>query len=339
MPLQDVTVSIDIKKPSALIGLGVPLILAEDAGITSVPTYKEYFNIEGLAEDFATTDAAYKYAAKIFGQGNNRPSKVAVAKYNSAAETPVTAAQALEQFFYNDFYFVLLADGDQAEKIAVADIVEANGVKIAVFATDDETEVAAFGAKKYDRAINFFHADLTEIPEAALVGAVGSKPVGSVTWKFKTLAGVTPQEYSGGKLQDLHSKGAIAYVTKAGINQTSEGIVVSGEYIDVIHGKDWIRLNVEQQIQTLLSTSEKVPYTDAGIAQIESVVTNVMETAVRNGIIATDADGLPLYKITALSRSEVAAADRAARKYNGLSFQFELAGAIHEAAIKGEILI
>lgn len=336
MPLQDVTVSIDIKKPSALIGLGVPLILAEDASIVDAPTYKEYYNIEGLTGDFAPTNAAYKYAAKIFGQGNNKPAKVAIAKYNG---TSITAAEALEQFFYNDFYFVLLAEGDQAEKVAVADIVEANGVKMAVFASDDEAEVTAFSAKKYDRAINFFHADLGELPDAALVGAVGSKPVGSVTWKFKTLAGVTPQEYTGGKLQDIHLKGAIAYVTKAGINQTSEGIVVSGEYIDVIHGKDWIRLNLEQQIQTLLSTSEKVPYTDAGIAQIESVVTNVMETAVRNGIIATDADGLPLYTITALSRSEVAAADRAARKYNGLSFQFELAGAIHEAAIKGEILI
>jgi len=335
MPLQDVTVTIDIKKPSALIGLGVPLILTKDEN-ADVPTYKEYYNIEGLQEDFENTDAAYKYAAKIFGQGNNRPAKVAVATYNGDT---VTAAQALEQFFYNDFYFVLLANGEQAEKIALADIVEANGVKIAVFATDSEAEVAAFSAKKYDRAINFFHADLTEIPEAALVGAVGSKPVGSVTWKFKTLAGVTPQEYSGGKLQDLHSKGAIAYVTKAGINQTSEGIVVSGEYIDVIHGKDWIRLNVEQQIQRLLSSSEKVPFTDAGIAQIESVVTNVMETAVRNGIIATDVDGLPLYKVNALSRAEVSATDRAARKYNGLSFEFELAGAIHEAAVKGEILI
>lgn len=338
MPLQDITVSIDIKKPSALIGLGVPLILTEDDA-AELPTYKEYFNIEGLAEDFDTADAAYLYASKVFNQGNNRPSKVAIATYNSTAASPITAAQTLEQFFYNDFYFVLVADGEQADKIAVSDIVESNGVKIAVHAFDDEAAVTAFKAMKYDRSVVFYHADLTEVPDAALVGAVGSRPVGSVTWKFKTLAGVTPQEYSGGRLQSLHQDGAIAYVTKAGINQTSEGIVVSGEYIDVIHGKDWVRLNLEQQIQTLLSTSDKIPYTDAGIAQIESVVTNVMETAVRNGIIATDADGLPIYTITALSRSEVSEVDRAARKYNGLSFQFELAGAIHEAAVKGEILI
>ncbi|MGG0666967.1 DUF3383 family protein [Lederbergia citrisecunda] len=338
MPLQDVTVSIDIKKPSALIGLGVPLILAEDDTVEEA-SYKEYFNLEELKKDFGTDTPAYHYASKVFNQGGNRPAKVAIAKYNKTAIVPVTAAQALEQFFYHDFYFVMVAEGTKEEKIAVSDIVEANGVKMAIHSTDVDADVDAFGAKKYDRTIVFFHDNLTEVPDAALVGAVGSRPVGSVTWKFKSVAGVTPQEYSGGKLQSLHQKGAIAYVTKAGINQTSEGIVTSGEYIDVIHGKDWVRLNLEQQIQTLLSTSDKVPYTDAGIAQIESVVTNVMETAVRNGIIAADAEGLPLYKITALSRSEVAAADRAARRYNGLSFEFELAGAIHEAAIKGEILI
>ncbi|MGA4517203.1 DUF3383 family protein [Solibacillus silvestris] len=338
MPLQDVTVSIDIKKPSALIGLGVPLILVEDDKAT-VPSYKEYYSAEGLKADFTTSKPAYLIGAKIFDQGNNAPNKVAVATYNSKATTPIKAVQTLEQFFYNDFYFVLMTAGVQADKIAVADLIESKGVKMAAFSVADEAELAAYAVKKYDRSVFFFHSDLAELPAAALVGAVGSRPVGSVTWKFKTLGGITPQEFDGGKLQVLHGKGAIAYVTKAGINQTSEGIVGSGEYIDVIHGKDWIRLNVEQQVQTLLSTSDKVPYTDAGIAQIESVVTNVMETAVRNGIIATDADGIPLYTITALSRSEVGATDRAARKYNGLSFSFELAGAIHEAAIKGEILV
>ncbi|PIC73341.1 DUF3383 family protein [Sporosarcina sp. P17b] len=337
MPLQDVTVSIDIKKPSALIGLGVPLILAEDDKATEA-SYKEYFSLEDLLVDFTAEKAVYRYASKVFNQ-SNRPAKVAVAVFNKKAVKPILAVQVLEQFFYNDFYFVMVADGTKEDKLAVSDLVEANGVKIAVHTVGLETDVEAFNTKKYDRTVVFFHNEVTEVPSAGLIGAVGSRPVGSVTWKFKTIAGVTPQDLSGGKLQSLHKKGAVAYVTKAGINQTSEGIVVSGEYIDVIHGKDWVRLNLEQQIQKLLSTSDKVPFTDAGIAQIESVVTNVMETAVSNGIIARDADGLPLYTISALSRSQVSQADRAERRYNGLSFSFELAGAIHEASIQGEILI
>lgn len=336
MPLQDVKVSIDVRQPSALIGLGTPLILVEDATI-SIPTYKEYFTIDGLAEDFAKTDAGYLYGAKIMNQGNNRPEKVAIAKYNSADS--IKPEQVLEQFFYNDFYFVLVADATQAEKTAIADVVEANGLKIVVYATDSEAEVDAFAAKKYDRLIIIYHSDLGELPEAALVGSVGSKPVGSVTWKFKTLAGVTPQVYSAGQLGALHTKGAISYVTKAGINQTSEGIVSSGEYIDVVHGKDWIRLNVEEQVQKLLSSVDKIPYTDAGIAQLESVVTNVLRTATTNGIVATNDEGRALYEITALSRSSVSDNERKSREYNGLGFSFELAGAIHEATIKGEVLI
>lgn len=338
MPLQDVKVTIDISKPSSLIGFGVPVILVEDETATE-PTYKEYFDIFQVQEDFDLNHVATNYASKVFAQGNNSPNKVAIATYNNSATTPFSATHTLERFFANDFYFVLLAAATVEEHLAVSDYIEAQSLKMAVVTTDSLEDVDKFDAKKYDRTIVFYHDKPEELPEAALVGAIGSRPVGSVTWKFKTLAGVTPQDVNAGQLEAIHRKGAIVYVVKAGINQTSEGVVASGEYIDVIHGKDWIRLNIEQQVQNLLSTSDKVPYTDAGIAQIESVVTNVLTIGIRNGIIAVDGEGAALASITALSRSEMSESARASRQYNGLSFTFQLAGAIHEAEIKGEVLV
>lgn len=331
MPLQDVKVTIDIRQPSSLTGLGTPVILVEDATATN-PTYTEYFDTLVAQDALGPNTIGAKYVSKVFGQAN-RPSKVAIIKYK---ENP---AQALERFYFNDFYFVLMAEGELAEHIAVADFVEAQGIKMAAFATDEMSDVTAFSNKKYDRTIVFYHNDLNELPEAALIGSIGSLPVGSVTWKFKTLAGVSPIEINAGELIELHNKGAIAYVRKSGINQTSEGIVASGEYIDVIHSKDWVRLNIETEVQTLLSNSKKIPYTDAGIAQLEAVVTNVLQTGVSNGVIATDVDGIALYTITALSRAATSASERKARVYNGLGFTFELAGAIHETNIKGEVLI
>lgn len=337
MPLQDVKVIIDIKKPSSLIGLGTPLILASKTG---TQTYKEYFDLDAVKLDFEETSDAYKIAKQIFAQGDYRPAKIAIATYDLAATpTAINPVDALEKYFYNDWYFVILDTGVVADYIAISNVVEANAVKMVAHMVDDKVDYATLRAEKYDRTIVFYHNDLSQLPHAALIGAVGSKPVGSVTWKFKTLKFVKPQDLSPTEVNDVHSNGAIAYVTKAGIDQTSEGIVASGEYIDVIHGKDWVKLNIEQQVQYLLSTSDKIPYTDAGIALIEGVVKTVLEIAGQNGIIATDGNGKYMYSITALGRNEVLASDRAQRKYNGLSFTFDLAGAIHDATIKGEIWI
>lgn len=332
MPLQDVTVKIDIKKASALIGLGTALILANKAGEQS---YKEYFDLETVKADFTESSDAYKVAKVILGQGDNSPNKVAIATY----DTEKTAADTLEKYYYNDWYFVLLDKGAVADQIIISDIVEAKGVKMAAYAIEDVSEAATITPKKYDRTILFEHDDLTQQPHAALIGSEGSKPVGSITWKFKKLIGVVPQDLSEGEVNEIHTAGAIAYVTKSGLPQTSEGKVVSGEYIDVIHSKDWIKINIEQKVQYLLSTTDKVPFTNNGIALIESQVENVLLAAYQAGMIAETDDGLPAYSITALKRSEVDPGDRANRVYKGLSFSFELAGAIHTAEINGEIII
>lgn len=336
MPLQDVTVKIDIKKASALIGLGTALILANKAGEQS---YKEYFDLETVKTDFNDSTNAYKVAKAIFGQGDNSPNKVAIATYDLGATEPITAADTLEKYYYNDWYFVLLDAGTPVEQIPVSDLVEGKGVKITAFAIDDIADAATITSKKYDRTILFEHDDLTQQPHAALIGSEGSKPVGSITWKFKKLIGVVPQDLSEGEVNAIHTAGAIAYVTKSGLPQTSEGKVVSGEYIDIIHAKDWIKLNIEQKVQYLLSTSPKVPYTNNGISLIETQVENVLLAAYQNGMIAETEDGLPSYTIKTLKRNEVDPGDRANRIYNGLSFSFELAGAIHEANIQGEIII
>lgn len=336
MPLQDVTVTIDIKKPSALIGLGTPLILANKAGES---TYKEYLDLDGIKEALGDTSDGYKIAKQIFAQGDNRPDKVAIATYSTVAENPITAVSVLENYFYNDWYFVMLDTGAVTDYKEISDAVEAKALKVAAHIVDNEQDLLILKAGKYDRTFVIQHNAIAELPHAALIGQVGSRPVGSVSWKFKTLKFVTPQDLTPTQLNNIHTNGAFAYVTKAGIDQTSEGKMISGEFIDVIHGKDWIKLNIEQQVQYLLSTNPKIPYTDSGIAQIENVVRTVLEIAGQNGIIASDDAGQYLYTIKTKGRNEVLASDRAARKYNGLSFSFELAGAIHEATIHGDILV
>ncbi|WP_419882789.1 DUF3383 family protein [Peribacillus sp. B-H-3] len=336
MPLQDVTVTIDLIKPPQLIGFGKPLILASKAGASTI---KNYLEIAAVKADFPETTNAYKKAAAIFAQ-DHAPQSIAIATYDPAAVTGIKyPVDAAAKYLDNDWYFLLTADAALTEQVAVADLVEAAKYKIYVTKTSDAAGRTAFKTKNYDRTIDFYHTIAVEQPDAALVGELGSYVVGSITWKFKKLRGITPIDVNKTELAAIHADGAIAYVTKAGINQTSEGIVTSGEYIDVIHGKDWVKVNIENNIQTAFANAKKLPYDNRGISVLNGQVTTTLLQGFTNGIIAADDDGNPLYSVKTKSRTEVPGPERAKRIYNGLTFSFQLAGAIHESNIAGEILV
>lgn len=336
MPLKDVKVIINIKKPSALTGLGTPLILADKAGEQS---FKIYGDIEGVELDFPSTTDAYKAAKQAFKQGDTSTAKVAIATYNLSATTPITAAETLAKYYNEDWYFVSLATGSVTDYIAISDVVEGEGFKFAAHTVDSIEDLTTLSAKKYDRTFVLMHDKLEQYPHLALIGGHGSKPVGSITYKFKKLIGVDPAQYDATTLLAIHALNGFAYVAKNGNYQTSEGTVLSGEYIDVIHGKDWVKVNMEQAISTLFVNNDKISFDDVGIPQIEGEARTILEIAGQQGIIAADEAGQPLYSITAKNRNQTNAADRVERHYKGLSFSLELAGAIHEATVTGEMVV
>ncbi|CAH8708601.1 DUF3383 domain-containing protein [Paenibacillus melissococcoides] len=116
---------------------------------------------------------------------------------------------------------------------------------------------------------------------------------------------MSPLEISATELQEIHDAGAVAYVRKAGRGGTSEGKTSTGVYIDIIHAKDYVKFNMEYQLQQLLNNTPKIPFTDAGIALIEGQCTSVLKDAFNNGIIAADENGLPLYSVYFKKREEI----------------------------------
>ena len=336
LPLKDVTVTIDLQRPAGLIGFGKPLILGAKTGGSP---YKEYSDLDGLSEDFGPDTEVYKLAASLVGQGQSSPAVFAVVAYDLEGGSPV---ETLQSVWDKDWYFLLATETNVSTIKNLADVVEGKGFKMFATRVGDEADLAVLKAQDYDRTFVIFHSDPTELakyPDAAWVGARGSQPVGSVTWKFAQLIGITADDIGLSTVQSVNAAGGNVYVMRGGQPRTGEGIVVSGEYIDVIMSKDWVQVNIENAIQTLLNNSPKIPYTNAGIAQLEAATVNVLRAGYNQGIIAEDVDGLPLYSTNFPTREETNPADRAQRKYTGATFTFELAGAVHEATIRGTITV
>lgn len=327
MPLQDVQVTINVAYPAPRIGLGRPAIFVQKVGAA---TYTEYTTLAALTLDFPVGTPAYEKAEAVFKQ-NDRPDVVAVATYETEIETSLT------EFYNRAWHFALIAGDVGVEQDAAALFFTDKEFKfLAVQVQDDVAREAVKGMK---RVAVFNHDVVGEHLDAAAVGALGSLPVGSITWKFKELKGVTPTYPTQSEIDEIELDNAIAYVMKAGKGQLSEGKLANGEYIDVIHGQDWIKSDMENEVQYTLSRAAKLPYDARGIGALQAAATTTLQRGFNSGIIGLTADGLPDYAISALTREESDPQDRNDRIYRGLSFNFGLAGAIHEARIAGQIRV
>ncbi len=330
MPLKDVVVKIDVAQPAPRVGLGTPLILEVKTGAT---TYKEYTSLALLAADFASTTDAYKKAQAVFAQ-QNRPEKVAVATYETGS-----LEAALEAHFNRGWHFALIANDLGADQVVAANFIAGKDFKFLAVQVEGNAGREALADKA--RTLIFDHNVAGEHLDAAAVGALGSLPVGSITWKFKgDFAGITGRYLTEDELNLIEADNAMAYVYKAGKAQLSDGIDAVGEYIDALHGQDFVKVDMENEVQNALQNAPKVPYDARGISLIEASATTTLQRAFGQGIIAQRADGQPDYTIQALTREQSDPQDRANRVYKGLSFQFSLAGAIHRVdPINGEILV
>ena len=331
----DVRVHIDLAKPIGTLGFGMPLILMEHAAQAV-----EYTVVSGVSEmKDAGIDAASKayMAARLLFAQEHAPKKIAVLAVTGAA-TEALADHKITDKDWRQLIVVNGGEGTGSTVTEISDIVEKLEHKMyfAGLDIDDSTTISTTGR---DRTI-LFYCNATEaapVPVAALVGDVAGRVAGSFTYKNLILTGIEPQELSDTEIEAIHKKGGITFVQKAGDNVTSEGKVAGGEYIDIIDSEDYIIQQLRYKTQRLLNTAAKVPYDNNGIAMLESVAVDVLQTAYNNGMIGNNDDGSPAYSVAYALREDTTEADRWARQYFGGSFTFMLAGAIHHVEITGEI--
>lgn len=330
----DVTVVIDVLHPATTEGqLSRPLLLVAGTKVE----YKEYANLTDLAVDYGTSTAAYKLAQTI-SQQDFEPDAYCVATY--VGETPTegqSLAEVIEKYYDKSWHFALLVDGTEVERLSLSQTIEPHDFKFACVLVSKQEELSTYKDKK--RTIPFYHTVDGERLDGAAVGEIAARTIGSVTWHNVVLKGITPQELSKDERDAIVEAGGNLFVKNAGYNVLSGGIVADGEYIDFYHGKDWIKANIENDLQKMLIENDKVPAGPAGVSLSSNVVTNRLTEGGKQGIIDKDAEtGEYSFALIAAPFTDGNSADIAKRIYSGLSFKYDPQNAIHAIKVRGEVM-
>lgn len=282
----------------------------------------KYITAENVKE-FSTESKLYKMASRLFMQ-KPQPQEVAVVGKNGAAVEGFK--KVLEET--GDFFFLTCTDNSVETIKGLSNLCQVNNKVYAVTVNDYEDAKKLF-EEVYDNTFVMYHDDSDSFVAEALA-VVMSYKIGGKTAKFKTLQGVKAANVSLTQVNELHKCNLFTYVEKLGVLQTSEGKMLSGEYIDVILGEYWIRFRMEERMQRLALTQDKIPYTNRGIGMLVGVAELVLTEAVAMGIVEEGQ-----YRVDYKVREDVDSNEVALRKYDYILWTAMLQGAIHTGQISG----
>lgn len=187
----------------------------------------------------------------------------------------------------------------------------------------------------YARTSLWYHPSPADMLSAGVCGRCLPLEPGEETWKFKTLSGVGPTTTTSTHRTNLRAKKANWYMTVAGKNVTMEGTTADGDFIDNQRGLDWLEDDMQKGVFEALTKGNKVPYTDAGVALIQSEVHASLSRAVSKGILSNN----PAPVVTVPKVSAVASSDKALRLLPDVKFSGTLAGAIHKCVVSGVVSV
>lgn len=299
-------------------GFGRPLILAT----SKAHPFTLYEDIADVTEDFDETTEVYKMASRILGQ-TPRPTDIAIVgvEYDLQPTSLVSALNDIK----DDYYFLTCEEQGQEEIGALAEWTETQQ-KLYGFSTSDLDIAASIELKGYDRTFFVLHEDPTSYPCEGWIGRCSPENPGSITWNYKSVAGITT---SGLDASELNGN---TYIEQHGQRHMYDGRVASGEWIDVIRSQDFLYSRIDESVFGTLLRAKKVPYTNAGISMIEAAIESPIMVATRNGMIAEE-NGEFLYEIKTPTRAETTVDDRANRLLPDIYATVTLAGAVHGGKI------
>ncbi len=352
-----VDLSIDISSPSANDETFDTILLVADLPTkTGKNKTDNVFQVATATElkdyGYTSTDELYIACQVAFGQSPS-PNSISVVARSVTSEIKETIDDCLTRAAKESkFYGVYLVGSPTSEEIEAAKSWAESNEKLFAFTYTSMTGFPIVNTEYY-RTAAFFGgqadgydsdsqpAENKYVGLATMAKCFGYDP-GSETWSLKPLNIVAPSALSTADKTALDNKYVTSVRRYAGANTTYGGLVIAGEWIDVIRFRDWLKSEIQTNVFNVLKTNKKVPFTDAGINMIYGAINDALAKGQRVGGIAgdsVDADGniTAGYSIAIPKASSFTEAERNTRKLTGITWEARLSGAIHFVKLTGTI--
>lgn len=278
-----------------------------------------------------------------------------------AAETAISAATLFDTNYGQSWYALQIPGAQNSDHLAVAAYIEAANNKhlygvttqeAGVLVSTDTTNIAyQLKQLSYKRTCTQYSSS-NPYSVASLLSRIlttnynGNKTV--ITLMYKQEPGIVSETLNSTQIAALEGFNCNVFVSYNNDTAIIEnGVVASGDFLDIITGTDWMALDIQNEVFNLLYTSPtKIPQTNAGMHIITTAIDNVCSQGVLNGLLAPGvweaagfgglnqgdylAKGFYVYAPSVDSQNS---ADRAARKSVPIQVAAKLAGAVHTADI------
>lgn len=302
--------------------------------------------INGGSEPVSTTDNGntFTITADIPGESFDIEVTTNLSFTTTTANQGMAGDVLKAQETDDDWYFLLITTSLELDILEGAKAIESR-FKLFFYKTSDinvrdnvaDNIAQQLKDKGYDRTIQFYIGDSASHPDAAWVGGQGGKDPGSITWIYKPLNGVTVDTLTETQIQNLIANNVNYYTSRGGVSITREGNVASGEFIDIMHGTDWITARIQENVYAALVNSGKIPYTNAGIDVVKSKIKQILFQAVNRNILV-DEPSRPL-TVTAPDILAIPTNDKTQRILRNVKFSGFYTGAVHKVMIQGFLSI
>lgn len=205
-----------------------------------------------------------------------------------------------------------------------------------VTTSDGGTDLASdVDGSNYARTFVCYHPEPAEMLDAAWLGCRLSLDPGTENWAFAQPSGPRAVSLTAQQRTNLTAKGGNSIESVAGRDVTFYGTNGAGGYADFIRYKDFLEARVAEAVFDLLSSEAKVPFTDAGFAQVRSVILSVLRGQVQAGALAAD----PKPTVTVPLAADVSSTDRGNRLLPDVEFTCTYAGAVNHVTITGRVSV
>lgn len=298
----------------------------------AVVTYNRLSDVAGIV---AVGTPTHKVLSAIFAQ-TPRPRQVKVYMAGIGSDTPwgaVHLAGAIQED--SDWYAAVIA-GSSTDYMAFAKAIEAER---RLFVTDQMTPKAAKDQNLYRTAV-VVGAETGGVTAGAWAAKCLGYAAGSETWALKQLSGIPAASLTPQQDQEvLNNNGTVFSRMSANLNLTRGGKVAGGEWVDVIRFRDWLQDVMQTNLVATLINRPKLPYTDEGLAVIESSMIKSLEEGVKAGGVVDWRDNgegqlVRGYTVTVPQAKDVPFNIKASRVAH-VSFSAYLTGAIHAIEVTG----